>query len=72
MYRLISVDEGTALIQPPEIGMNIKTTYHRDGTVTYWSVHNQVWVPRADSVPAKELAAMSSDEREKVQRHLGK
>lgn len=52
--------------------MSTQTTYHRDGTVTYWSVYNQVWVKRAQSVPAKELAAMSSDERERVQRHLGK
>lgn len=51
--------------------MSIKTTYHRDGTVTYWSVYNQVWVRRASSVPNKELAAMSGNERERVQRHLG-
>ena len=50
--------------------MNLKTTYHRDGTVTYWSVHDQAWVRRASSVPDKELAAMSGDERERVQRHL--
>lgn len=52
--------------------IEIKTTYHRDGTVTYWSVYNQVWARRASSVPNKELAAMSGDERERVQRHLGR
>lgn len=52
--------------------MSIKTTYHRDGTVTYWSVYDQVWIKRAVDVPDQELAAMSSEEREKVQRHLGK
>lgn len=49
-----------------------KTTYHRDGTVTYWSVHQQTWKRHAAHVPNKELAAMSADEREKVLRHLGK
>lgn len=50
--------------------MSIKTTYHRDGTVTYWSIYDQVWVSRASNVPDQELAAMSSAERERVQRHL--
>lgn len=50
--------------------MNLKNTYHRDGTVTYWSVYDQVWVRRAARVPDQELAAMSDDEREKVQRHI--
>lgn len=49
-----------------------KSTYHRDGTVTYWSVYHQQWIRRADSVPNNELAAMSTEEREKVLRHLGK
>lgn len=52
--------------------MSIKTTYHRDGTVTYWSVYQQRWVSHAADVPDQELAAMSSEEREKVLRHLGK
>lgn len=50
--------------------MSIKTTYHRDGTVTYWSVYNQQWVRHASTVPDAELAAMGSDERDKVLRHL--
>lgn len=52
--------------------MSIKTTYHRDGTITYWSVYQQRFVSRAADVPHRELAAMSSEEREKVLRHLGK
>lgn len=52
--------------------MSIKTTYHRDGTVTYWSVYQQQFVSHAADVPDRELAAMSSEEREKVLRHLGK
>ena len=45
-----------------------KNTIHRDGTVTYWSVYNQVWVERANpsDIPDQEYAAMSSDERERI------
>ena len=50
--------------------MTPKTTYHRDGTITYWSVYSQVWVRRADNVPDRELAAMDRVERTRVQRHL--
>jgi len=51
--------------------MTMKNTYHRDNTVTYWSVYQQQWVHRAASVPDRELAAMSSRERERVLRHVG-
>lgn len=50
--------------------MSIKTTYHRDGTITYWSVYSQMWIKRASVIPDRELAAMPSGEREKAQRHL--
>lgn len=43
--------------------MQIKNTYHRDGTVTYWSVYAQCWVCRASHVPARELATWSAGER---------
>ena len=49
-----------------------KTKYHRDGTVTYWSVYQQVWVERAWIVPYRELAAMSEPERSKVIRHTSR
>ena len=55
-----------------ENDMNTHTTCHRDGSVTYWSVYQQVWVERARQVPADELAAMSSSERERVLRHLAR
>jgi len=48
----------------------VRNTYHRDGTVTYWSVYQQQWVRHAMNVPAKELAAMSSRVRKKVINHL--
>ena len=44
------------------------TTVHDDGTVTYWSVYEQVWHHRAEVVPDRELAAMSAAERQRVTR----
>ena len=48
-----------------------KTTYHRDGTVTYWSVYLQQW----QRVSAYELtnrrddyASLSDDERRRISR----
>ena len=41
--------------------------YHRDGTVTYWSVYQQVWV-RSSRISDEELAAQGSD-RERIIRH---
>ena len=46
------------------------TTFHRDGTVTYWSVYQQSWCHRSRFVSTEELAAMSASERERVQEHL--
>ena len=50
--------------------MNTRTTCHRDGTVTFWSVYQQEWIRRTSLVPDQELAAMSEQERAKAQRHL--
>lgn len=52
--------------------MSTHTKYHRDGTVTYWSVYRQVWIERAVAVPADELAAMPAHARNRVQQHLRK
>lgn len=49
-----------------------KITYHRDGTVTYWSVYQQQWIRKASEVSDDELAAMSAQERDKVIHHLSK
>lgn len=43
-----------------------KPTLHRDGTITYWSVYRQIWVHRAADIPAKELAAMSVQDRHRA------
>lgn len=48
----------------------MKTTFHFDGTVSYWSVYGQCWIRRAQSVPDRELAAMAPSERERVRRHF--
>lgn len=46
-----------------------KTTYHRDGTITYWNVYSQIWrrIP-ADKISDETLATMSADERAKIAR----
>lgn len=45
-----------------------RTTVHRDGTVTYWSVYRQQWVHRARVIDHQELAAMAPAERRRVLR----
>jgi DNA-directed RNA polymerase subunit M/transcription elongation factor TFIIS len=49
---------------------NYNTTFHQDGTVTYWSVYNQRWIKDARIVSNQELAAMSKQERNQVIEHL--
>ena len=43
---------------------------YQDGTITYWSVYEQVWQHRASTVPDRELAAMDGRTRERVIRFL--
>ena len=50
----------------------MKNTYHRNGTVTYWSVFSQAWESRASCVPDRELAAMDRKECARVMRHLSR
>lgn len=47
----------------------LRPTLHRDGTITMWSVYEQRWV-RTRNVSDRELAAMSSEERARVVRHM--
>lgn len=44
---------------------NYRTTFHDDGTVTYWSVYKQVWVRNVTTVPDAELAAWDARDRER-------
>lgn len=53
-----------------ETQMKYRNTLHDDGTITYWSVYRQSWVERAAGISDKELAAMSSAEREAAIEHL--
>ncbi len=47
-------------------------TYHRDGSVTYWSVYDQVTVRRARAIPDQELAAMPADWRDRAMRNVAR
>lgn len=48
----------------------LRPTLHCDGSVTYWSVYQQVWISRASRISDRELAAMPTDERSQVIAHL--
>lgn len=45
------------------------TTFHRDGTVTVWDVHQQQWV--RTSRPSDQILASCSSDRERIKRHCG-
>jgi len=48
---------------------NTTNKYHRDGTVTFWSVYQQSWT-RCDAarIDHAELAAMNDGERKRIAR----
>jgi hypothetical protein len=48
-----------------------RATYHRDGTVTLWSVYQQSWV-RTGHVSDEELAARDERERARIIRHTAR
>ncbi len=45
---------------------------HRDGSVSYWSVHRQRRVERTRHVPDEDLAALPPRERERILRHVAR
>ena len=47
---------------------NPKTTFHRDGSVTYWSVYEQRWRKRVRHIPDAEIAASSERDRPRLAR----
>lgn len=51
----------------PQISPNLKTTFHRDGTVSYWDVFLQGWqrIP-VGAVSDKVLSSLPPDERERL------
>lgn len=48
-----------------------RTTYHRDGTITIWSCHQQDWMTRIEPgcLSDRTLATLSESERERISRH---
>lgn len=49
---------------------DLSITLHDDGTVSYWSVHEQRWRrDRASSITHRDLAAMNDEERERIHAH---
>lgn len=44
---------------------------HRDGTVSFWSYHQQEWVQHAFYVPIEDLQVMEPYDQKRVRRHLG-
>jgi len=49
----------------------MKTVYHKNNTITYWSVFTQSWNRKVDSLPDCDLASMNTKERKQVRKHLG-
>jgi hypothetical protein len=44
-----------------------KTTFHRDGTVTFWNVYEQQWNrTEASQISDQNLASMSEADRNRV------
>ena len=53
----------------PTIKPNAASTFHRDGTVSYWNIYQQRWVRRAAAdITATVLATFSDKERARVER----
>ncbi len=46
---------------------NQQTTFHRDGSVSFWSVYNQQWVRQSsEHISDQDLASMSAEDRQRV------
>jgi len=56
---------------PPKIKKEYKSTYHRDGTISYWSTYQQVWIRSpAAQISDEDFLAMPAKERDHVVRHI--
>jgi len=50
-----------------------KPTFHRDGTVSYWSVYQQAWKRQnAALIPDRELAAMTPKQRTRAMKAVSR
>lgn len=60
----------TALTSPQSSTADLyRSTYHRDGTVTYWSCYQQAWRRQAASrISDDDLCSMSATDRRRVHR----
>ena len=60
----------TTTTNAPRIKPNYGTTYHRDGTVSYWSVYLQSWqrVSAYELTRHADYATLSSAERDRIGR----
>ncbi len=58
-------------MKTPKIKPNQASTFHRDGTLSYWSVYRQQWV-RDDVSDVlsnhNELSAMTGTERARIEK----
>jgi hypothetical protein len=51
----------------PRISENYKTTFHKDGTVSFWCVYNQIWKRlKMEQIPPQNIASFSFEERSKI------
>lgn len=51
----------------PTIKDNARNTYHRDGTVSYYSIYTCTWHRRlVAEIPERDTAAMSRDEWDRL------
>lgn len=48
-----------------------KTTYHRDGTVTWWDLYVERWI-RVDHFTDQQWATMSEPEFSRIERHFAR
>ena len=46
------------------------TTFHKDGTITFWSVYDQSWVRHARDLDDADWSSMSPKERARVEKHF--
>jgi hypothetical protein len=51
----------------PLIKSDQELTFHKDGTVSFWCVYNQIWKRmKMDQIPPQNLASFSFEERSKI------
>jgi len=54
-------------MKKPLIKKKNKTTIHKDGTVSFWCIYNQIWKRlNMEQIPPQNLASFSFEERSKI------